>query len=426
MAGFSLMTLRRRAEGVAASVAMGLLGSMVIAGQAMASAGAAPTLSINLPDSVETPNPFNVIVTAECAEDHPDGGTNPFCDLIGKDITVGTLAVQQVQVGGEPAACGADGATFVSVSSGTPNGSGQRSYNFDTTGLVGLFGFRASYTGTGNTHDPVSADGECKNLTVTGFEADVSKELVSGPLDDNFDDTFAAGYDMSNVPPDAGVIGAGLLHTQRYAVDIAISGNGLDGAVVSDVFGADFDLDPDGEDADNSAGVPDASCADGTCDGWSSSDAACVVTHTRPASAFKVDNQPAKQPEFILITLDGEPAGGECTVTVWVKTVLNPGVGNVLYEPTSCRVVGGTTNEPIFDTFTLNEGLKVFGPDGYRVSGPDGSLQLTMNECGVPLDTDNDGIPDDIDPDDDNDGFSDFEEAEAGTDGKDENDFPTP
>ena len=47
-----------------------------------------------------------------------------------------------------------------------------------------------------------------------------------------------------------------------------------------------------------------------------------------------------------------------------------------------------------------------------------------LTVIGAVADTDGDGIPDDIDPDDDNDGYSDEEEAERGTNPLDSGDYP--
>jgi hypothetical protein len=374
---------------------------------------------------VSEPDSFDITATVICAEDHEHGG---ICAVDGTAVTDGTLEIWQRLLSAEPlvgASCDDEWNASILVASGTPDANGQVSYTFDSTGLAGDFGFWAVYDGaTGSGHPPGDSSAECANLTVESFDLDVSKSLLDGPLDDAFDDTFASGYVQGE--NDAGVVGVGLLHTQRYvmAIDIANAGSSdlADGAVISDVLGADWDLDPEAEDADDGL---DTFCADGICDGWNSDTASCVVTHTRPASAFKVTGTvPQKQPEFILITLDGLASGESCTVTLWVMTDENPSDAHDLWEPTSCRVVGGTTAEPIYNTFTLNEGLKIFDPaSGWRESGPDGTLQLTLNECGTPLDTDGDDIPDDIDPDDDDDGCTDFEEAEDGTDGKDDADF---
>lgn len=182
-----------------------------------------------------------------------------------------------------------------------------------------------------------------------------------------------------------------LLHSQHYVVEIEFINTGVngdsDGIVLADVFGADIDLDPVAEDDYEFEGLP----LDGNCDGdclagghdgvVNLTPDACSYILSRPDSATG-PNPPVKQPEFIDIRIDDLGEDDPCTILVFVQTVENPGSGNEFYEPTSCRELeyttgNGTTGDPIYDTFTLNEGVKTFANDGVRLAGPEASLQLT-------------------------------------------------
>ena len=241
-----------------------------------------------------------------------------------------------------------------------------------------------------------------------GFSVDVAKGNVMGPYDDLGALDASASFDVASggtvdgvvtvnqSGPDAGGIWIGLDETQRYKFEITIVNSGgsvaANGAVIIDVIPAEYDLDPGLHEDDVEDGGINGLCDGGTatCDGdalpgFVSSNGACVVEHSQPDSASKPE-PPPKQPEFLTIMLDGLGNGESCTVTVYVKTDNNPGGGESPdFEPTSCRLIAAAAEHDdvdadIFDTITLNEGLKVFDPsNGERVSGPEGSLQLTCN-----------------------------------------------
>ena len=129
------------------------------------------------------------------------------------------------------------------------------------------------------------------------------------------------------------------------AIDLIVSD------VVSDVFDIDARVDRDVV-ADNPA---------------------CVITLDQPTPTG------GKEAEFVTVDV---PAGENCTVSVHLVTVPAPGTTD-MFEPlfAAVRPVGST--HQIVDTFSLNEGAKVFGappthPAGIRLSGPVGSLQLNL------------------------------------------------
>lgn len=225
------------------------------------------------------------------------------------------------------------------------------------------------------------------------------KTLVSGPLFASDDGLTPADEIFPSTDPntaDDGVIGVTLLHSQHYVVEIVLEntgGNGdSDGIVLTDVFGADIDLDPIAQDDYEDGGLP----LDGLCEGALAINCDidgggnngviltgdCSYVLSQPDSASN-SNPTAKQPEFIDIRIDDLDEDETCTVLVFVQTVENPGTGNEFFEPTSCRELAfttgnGSTGDPIYDTFTLNEGLKSFsGVNGHRLAGPEESLQLT-------------------------------------------------
>jgi hypothetical protein len=247
------------------------------------------------------------------------------------------------------------------------------------------------------------------------------KQLVSGPLEssgladpegcgsDHYDGTdaactgFAAGFYTG--PEDAGPVGLNLDFSQHFAVAIVLTNNGedgdADGVVVTDTFGADFDLDPMAHADWRFDGFP----LDGACDydgpgpcftdatainygytGIEMVEGDCSVIASQPPNG-----DTPKEPEFIDIRVNDLLAGEACTILVFVQTVENPGQGNDNFEPTGCRMLGyttgdGETGDPIYDTFTLNEGLKAFdGTTGDRLQGPTGSLQLTCNAPVEPI-----------------------------------------
>lgn len=248
-------------------------------------------------------------------------------------------------------------------------------------------------------------------IIVEAAEATLLKTLVSGPLTTSDDDPpvgcngvaacngFAFEYELDTGPNDAGAIGLNLDFSQHFVVEILITNEGGDGAingnVIIDTFGADFDLDPTAEDDWHNDGAPafplDGDCGTGagSCPNGGGHDgvrvvegpSACTYEATQPPSGDGIGGR--KEPEFIDIRVVGLLEDATCTVLVFVQTVENPGGGNEFFEPTGCRVLeyttgNGSTGDDILDTFTLNEGLKEFdGTNGDRLSGPQGSLQLT-------------------------------------------------
>ena len=212
----------------------------------------------------------------------------------------------------------------------------------------------------------------------------VEKELISGP-----NDRLGVPIVVDVDPLDDGGILVKSPDTQRFEFKITITNDGENGAIdglkVFDVVGAEFDPDCDAEDGtiDDPLGI--AACPDGADDGIDDTGGTglCTATITPHESGRKLD------PHFILIVLDDLEAGETCVVTVWVNTDENPssvrktGVDdddsdpNEKFSPTGCDLVMAPD---LFNTFTLNEGLKVFDPVlGIRLLGPVGSLQLTCN-----------------------------------------------
>lgn len=211
---------------------------------------------------------------------------------------------------------------------------------------------------------PNDADGNaCTTLDVDGACSDTADTLVVNTHDD-------------------GGIWVGLEQSQHYVFEILIENNTgvtLD-SVVNDVVPADFDMDPGAEAGTFDAFDPNNDvCTDLDCNGVESDNPACTVALSQPPDN---GNSP-KEPEFIDISVNDLADGDSCTVTVYVMTVLNPGLGNDLFEPTSCRVkVQTVTVEEVIETFSLNEGVKVYDPTTSppeRLLGPVGSLQLTCN-----------------------------------------------
>lgn len=217
-------------------------------------------------------------------------------------------------------------------------------------------------------------------LLGNAFPGSIEKELVNGPRDEDFFDILGL---TTNATDDAAIL-IGHDASQHFAFSISITADtdDLDGFKVFDVVPAEFDPDGDGEDFDRATTGEDGIHTEGHC----------TATINPPDPDRKLD------PHFIRIELgtatETFDKGETCEVTVWVKTSENPasGKGNkpTQFEPTSCDVVmeGTTESDPdLFNTITLNEGVKVFdpttaGPDsGLRLTGPVGSLQLTGNGC---------------------------------------------
>ena len=217
----------------------------------------------------------------------------------------------------------------------------------------------------------------------------IVKTLVKGPLDGNAVLIEDGGLEVN--PNDAGGIWIGLEETQRYKITIKITNDGTAAAnvVITDVVPAEYDLDPGLHEDDDDGGI-DGSCpTDGTCNGdinaspaslekpgFASDSGGCVVTHSQPDSAGK-PSPPPMQAEFFEVNVTDLAGGAMCTVTIYVKTDENPGKHDpTLFEPASCREI----ITDLFDTITLNDGVKVFDKaTGFRVSGPESLLQLTCN-----------------------------------------------
>ncbi len=154
--------------------------------------------------------------------------------------------------------------------------------------------------------------------------------------------------------------------TQAYHLEIDIandSGEDLAalGFAFRDVFGAEFDMDPAAEDADD--GTADEACADGTCDGVATTAGACAAAWdpSRPPGRFRGKPASKLHPEFVDIAAPAD--GAACTVEVWITTDENPAsakgqkggpnAGIQQFEPTSCEVEPGT-GDPVF---TVNPGV---------------------------------------------------------------------
>ncbi len=213
----------------------------------------------------------------------------------------------------------------------------------------------------------------------------IVKTLVEGPLDGNAALIEDGGLEVN--PNDAGGIWTGLTETQRYKFTIKITNDGTAAAnvVITDVVPAEYDLDPGLHEDDVEDGGINGLCDGGTltCEGdsgtflgFASDSGACVVTHSQPESAGN-PSPPPTQPEFFDVNVTDLAGGAMCTVTVYVMTDESPGNHDpTLFEPASCQEI----ITDLFDTITLNDGVKVFDKaTGFRVSGPEGSLQLTCN-----------------------------------------------
>ena len=293
---------------------------------------------------------------------------------------------------------GRDDGNWGFVASGTPDVNGEVSTAFDTSGLgPSVLGFRASFEGTGPSHTGDS-DSACFDLTINVISPpSVEKNFVSGPTEadhaTDIDRDGLLGISPDPSPdataPDDGVIAVGLGERQYFTFEIVLVNQPM-GTVVIDTVPGEFDLDGDPVSSDETK---------------------CLVTASRAPGASQ-GNLPKLEPEFLTITVvDLDPtAEGDstCTITVPVKTDGNPGHVTSdsttpeddstntwsLFEPTGCTLVSETNDPPMVDTIALNDGFKVFDPvTGDRISGPEGSLQLTPIGC----DSDDDGVIDELD-----------------------------
>lgn len=224
-------------------------------------------------------------------------------------------------------------------------------------------------------YDVVLDAGDIQTLA-SAFPGTVEKELVSGPNDD-----VGVPIVVDVDPFDAGGVQVSRASAQHFQFKITIRNDGeggaIDGLKIFDVVGAEFDPDPDAEDGTIDEFITNP-CPDGVdCDGIDDTAGTGVCT----ASINEHDSDRKLDPHFIRIVLNDLEAGETCIVTVWVVTSQNPasakGNKDPQWEPTSCDLVMAPD---LFNTFTLNEGVKVFDPDSeMRLLGPVGSLQLTCN-----------------------------------------------
>lgn len=328
--------------------------------------------------------------------------------------------------------------------------------------IVGAMAFVAVIGFTGDAYGN-DAGGHCdpshpsfKGLShdgcgVSAGGIEVQKSLTDGPYLFTIEGPLNLGA-RTNVavdidPNDQGGVAIGLTVPQHFAFDISIEnpagGDPLADLVVYDVIPAEFNLDPDGEDAAD--GVIGDGCTDLACNGIDLGAVpvpGCDLTEGQPAGAVSGPKDPLldpfdqrfKEPELISILVDSLANNTTCSFTIYVVTDGNPGHvteagGNAqciqpitgfiedcelvsgagdpgqimlfdLYEPGSCHLIGQFDNglpddldTAVYDTVSLNDGIKVFeasddlddadGTDGiaegHRLVGPIGSLQLTPN-----------------------------------------------
>lgn len=266
------------------------------------------------------------------------------------------------------ASCDADPGAPISLGAADNDGTDGWSVTFtpDSAGLNDgeVYFIRIEYTGISGETANSQLNSGCAALATLEVEESglVQKVLVSGPSqDDDITDVLDPTANPAPNINDDGIIWIGLTVPQYFVYNILIDNDQGIPLVVSDVVGADFDIDERPIDH-----------------GVFSDSGDCVVRLSQPPNA---DNTP-KEPEFIDIDVAVDAV---CTVEVHVVTVENPGVGNNLFEPTGTRVVGQTAQGSpidIHDTYTLNEGVKVFDASdgansGERLLGPVGTLQLT-------------------------------------------------
>lgn len=133
----------------------------------------------------------------------------------------------------------------------------------------------------------------------------------------------------------------------------------LDGLHFVDSVPAEFDLDPDGEDAANVGGL-DGVCDDGLCDGVDVSNLGdCDLSVEQPNGASKGKNAGNKlEPEIITLTPNGLANGDSCMIEVFAITdAKHPRGGRNRspdYAPTSCAFDG---EDPVI---ALNHGVRVY------------------------------------------------------------------
>lgn len=334
------------------------------------------TIGVPVVNPVQALPADNVTITVAVTCDNPEGGhdpdhagcTNGVPDGAATDGSVAFFAYLPAGL----ASCDADPGAPISLDAADIDGTDGWSVTFtpDGEGLVDgeVYFIRIEYTGVGGETKDSHLNSGCAALATLEVEETplVQKVFVSGPSQD--DDTTDVLFPTANpspnpTGPDDGIIWIGLTVPQYFVYNILIDNNEGIPLVVSDVVGADFDID-------------DRPILHGV---FSDDLVNCNVRLSQPHP----DNEtPPKEPEFIDIDV---AIGAECTIEVHIVTVENPGGGNNLFEPTGTRIVGETAQGSpvdIFDTYTLNEGVKVFDASdgansGERIIGPVGSLQLT-------------------------------------------------
>jgi hypothetical protein len=90
-----------------------------------------------------------------------------FNPVNGTPITSGLIQIEQLLLSGNPVECETAGATYVNIAQGSPNGSGQFTTNFNTTGLGGqIIGFRAHHPATAGSHGDSQTMSNCFNLLI--------------------------------------------------------------------------------------------------------------------------------------------------------------------------------------------------------------------------------------------------------------------
>jgi hypothetical protein len=207
-------------------------------------------------------------------------------------------------------------------------------------------------------------------LEFVEHEMNVEKELASGPVDDT-----GIALPVAVDPFDDGGILIKHTESQHFSFTIRLSDEGGTGSFLGwkalDVIPAEFDPDPGAEEGTFNNFVSPGTCADSACDGIAVTEGNCIATINPHDPDRKLD------PHFVRVELGDTDI---CEVTVWVRTSENPASGkrgrNRKFAPTSCDVVMGE----LLNTFTLNEGVKVFDTTGeFRFSGPSDPLQLTCN-----------------------------------------------
>lgn len=272
------------------------------------------------------------------------------------------------------------------------------------------------------------SDASAKGKPVATNDLSVVKERVSGPttVDPRDNTRTDISGDVEVDPNDEGGIVVKLSLPQAYEFTITIKNETREAAVddllVYDVIPAEWNLDPLAEDAVDGL---DGLCADDVnpgdgCDGVTLDQTAkCSMAFTQPpgAGAGKKGVVPFgqrwKEPELIRILITNLEKNASCVVTVYVITDGNPGHVSVLeagdpevedctdgasavfdcvldqdatllftqYEPGKCKVIETVVSDVVYDTVSMNEGVKIFkvAVDSERLVGPEGTLQLTPN-----------------------------------------------